>query len=1109
MHNGSTTSYSSWLKQFLMHRGMTQPDQRPLYAYQCTAAEYEDLLGLLKRSGTGPTGFGSRDERALFVLFGAEWYRREHVQAVGWSWDGIWHRLGFRLEQKAVEDAVEGGLVAYWKRPLHHYGSGHRNFLGSVFSEGGLPFKALQRDDSCFKRLLERVLTRHDQARLWGYETRALVEQQLEMIRLPKVFSEHVSVELMAGMADELVALVANYDLGSADDPVAHLDARNPRWRDQFPLPLDDETGNRLLNNLLSQATEESKKQKRQEGGWNCRFIWRDRCPDSLGTQISLPETICFQLDRTPSTTRFDLVITEGERPAFSLGPGYAHIQDNLNAWVKPRTREIFLRERKRPDLPLSVAAMVGGARIASIPLENSAVVPGEVPLGLEPADGNWQLCGQASFRSKNEELLLVLPEGCGVGDVEVVEGSPGIAAANPVLGLRAATVKGKAQLLVIGEETYRIRTGHGGGNPELELSGKIFDWPTWPTPAFVGLPQPRWKPGSAAPQRQDCALYIGGRSAEQMPLSEVLGTRYVTVRNRDGDSLMRRKIGILPPGFRLELRSGNETGKGRITVYTRHDCLLEITTNGVHSQRIQHDDRVDLVLSADGLPPADVTLQVTPGPLGDPVRLILPYPGVGCLGFDAEGRTLPENLSVEDLLGCRLFLFGKPGGNTPFTLVLSPRRGSRRSIYYQWNYQVGDRPVEISIHSLREQILNLLSLDADIDQQIALSVQSSAMKEVRYLIHLHSTRLELDSAHNLISIADRARVHARELEPVLMLLPDPQQKPRKLVQRTSQGIAVGDFELPPEVDKNGPWLIVPATADSVSFRSYFLRGGIGNTSFERPLNSLQAAVRAFDPTREPNPFSEVFDAMADNPLHSGWEFLSHLFRHFGHLPMASFEAWKALVIHPRALAVSLFKFEMDPDYLGELEASFPILWEFMPLKHFQDAVTTFRSFLAENGIAQVAIEALLDRRLGQLGNIVPGFSGELKNFLAGKPLGQEQHLPAGTIQDIAQKVWYQALIRDRSDAHWPEQPGARLQQWHRQQEKKTIRIDPTMSHHNAVVYLPMFAAAVASGDAHFTDIFSEHDAESVFSIRQIRDFDATWFHSMYQYCLLRRATAA
>ena len=59
------------------------------------------------------------------------------------------------------------------------------------------------------------------------------------------------------------------------------------------------------------------------------------------------------------------------------------------------------------------------------------------------------------------------------------------------------------------------------------------------------------------------------------------------------------------------------------------------------------------------------------------------------------------------------------------------------------------------------------------------------------------------------------------------------------------------------------------------------------------------------------------------------------------------------------------------------------------------------------------------------------------------------------------------------------------------------------MSYRNAVVYLPVFLAAVASGKAQVSDVFGD-GANTIFFLRQIRDLDSRWFSSLYQISLLR-----
>ncbi len=56
-------------------------------------------------------------------------------------------------------------------------------------------------------------------------------------------FSEDTSVELISHMADNLNSLVLTHNLINHKEPVQQLDKVHPTRRSEFPIPLDDETG--------------------------------------------------------------------------------------------------------------------------------------------------------------------------------------------------------------------------------------------------------------------------------------------------------------------------------------------------------------------------------------------------------------------------------------------------------------------------------------------------------------------------------------------------------------------------------------------------------------------------------------------------------------------------------------------------------------------------------------------------------------------------------------------------------------------------------------------------------------------------------------------------
>lgn len=1092
---------SAWLRTFLQRRGLELPDQRPLYAYQCSRDEYIELLHFLRDGGASGVHEQNRASCAAFVLFCAEWYRREYQRDFGWSWAPIWEVLSYELDAMERSRVVLKGLVGYWQRTLHQYESdGSRNFLGSVFSEGGLPFKMLRERDSRFQSLLDRTLKQYDQGHLLGYSTYEQVTQQLKRANLPEVFSASTSVELIAGMADRLVNLVKNYDLTDTDKPVEHLNTSNPKWRESFPIPLDDATGSGLLNSLLTTATNEGKRRLQRSGELRCQHFWSESHPDTLWAQITLPKEVKFHVSSKPATTRFELVVVEGEKTLKPLGPGYAVI-DDTSARVRLRNREVMCK-RRDSHASLSLAAVAGGVVISTVPIEDSVVSVGDVPLGFERHDEGWRLCGQASFNTKSTDVLLVVPNGAHTEIVDDDDDSE--ADERPmVYGLSAVRVQGQLQLRVVGEEFFRIRTGQSSGGEKLKLAGSDFNWPTKPELSFKGVPEGRWANNADGASEQGLALYVAGKQPGSGALQELFGTQYVTVRNPAGDALLRRKVGILPSDFRVELHGGGEPGRGSILAFTKRPCVFEIQEDGVTVKQSKHDDHVELELSCQqGFPLINVHLRVTPNLVADPVDIMLPFPNTGCLGFDGNGSPLRQVFSVGDLLGSRLFLFGRLGAPARFDLELTLEGGAAKNAYYRWAYQVNTKPIEVSLYSLREQVWNLLSLVDGIDGVVRLHISGIGGNR-NYHIRQYTTKLEHNRERRSLSAERLDATHSGLPRPALMLLHDPKRRPDVLTSRTSEGIPIGEYELPVLSDKGGPWLVVPASEESTSFRPVFLSGDCEPETELPQSRSLQQAVLNFVPRSSTDVFAAVLDVMSTDPGHSGWQFLRALYDHYGYLPLATFEVWKSLMKHDGALVMALFKFDMEPEFLGRIETEFPMLWEFMPVSNLRRAAKVFRNFLISQGIPEDTVVGMMAKWLYRLGDVFPSYSDSLQAYVMGKPNRRGIDLPPEVFRQLL-KNWHQDLIRGRSEEQWPMFCGNRLKSWNAAHGSAVLRFDTQMDYRNAVVYLPMFAAAVASGDADITDVFDD-SAEAVFCLRQVRDFDLEWFNTVYQYCLLSR----
>ncbi|MCM2971796.1 STY4851/ECs_5259 family protein [Larsenimonas suaedae] len=1095
---------AGWLRVFLQRRGLDAPDQRSLYEYHCSYEEYLELRQLLKKLGSFDATLSDLGASACLVIYCSEWYRREYQRHHGWSWYPVWQTLGYRLSPADLSKSIPAGLERYWKRPIHLYDSDRRDFLGTLFSEGGLPFQALREGGSRFQMLFDRVLKNYEEGHLIGYSTAQLIKTHLEKLNVPKVFFSLNSVELMAHMADRLVSLVRDYDLAQVQEPVARLNAMSPQWRELFPLPLDNETGTELLNGLLKTATVETRRRRKSFGGWSCHHIWHDTNPDELKVHISMPPEVVFHLSSQPSTTRFELAIFEEDTVLAGLGPGYAQIDQGV-ARIRLRLREV-IAVRRDCSVPLSLVAMAGGLILGSLPIEGSAVGLGEVPVGFEWNEDRWKLCGQASFSTPSEEVLVVLPVDGGLQTIDgsseaQLIGEPTIRAL-PVLKVRG---KGEFRVTTQDESTfYRLRTGHVlGARLGVTLTGTELGWSTRPTNTFTGLPRVQWAGAASELTAQGGELLVGGCPAGAGVLQESFGAQYVSVRNRSGDILLRQKVGVLPADFRVELKGGDSPKHGCVLIFTKHRCIFQVAQEALGVRQFKKDNHIELQLSADGLPPTRLRLLVTPNLGADPIELDLPFPGSGCVAVNKDSTPLPRDICIDDLLGARLYLYPRPGVATTFNLNLGLLGGAARNAHHRWSYSVSGRPVEVRLFNIQDQILDLLSLKAGIDQVVDLRVSAQGYETI-FRIRKYASELFYDAGRQVLGLHTYLRSAVCEFEPALMLLHEPMRSTIDLLPRTSEGIATGEFEVPTRVEKDGPWLIVPKAGSPASFRPLFIPGG-----WERPCDdgltqTLQKAVLAFDLVSTVNSFTPVLDAMATNPMHSGWQFLRSLYDSYGYLPLATFEVWKSLVAHPKALVMALFKFEADPEFLVRLEGEFPVLWELLPIEDVRNSVSCFRDFMLGKGVSEEALQGILGRMMGRISDIFTSYGEDVQRYLAGRPLGPDVHLPQEAINFAVQR-WYMELIRGRSEAQWPEYGGRGLQAWHARQHGSVICFDVEMGYRYSVVYFPVFAAAVANGQAKLSDVFDDV-SEAVFFLRQVRDFDKSWFNVIYQQSLLRNA---
>lgn len=861
----SDVSLNRWLKGYLDRRQLGEADGRPLYAYHTSNMEYEELKSLLQLHCKYNPLDVNKAFGATFTLFCAEWYRREYEQGDGWSWEPIWKALDNELTPIEQRNAITKGLEDYWLRSIHIYTeTERRNFLGSVFSEGGLPFKLLQYSGNHFQHLFQRLLEQYHQAELLGKSTTELTAALLEKSRLPQVFSENTSVYLIASMVEQLVSLVKLFGLENKKEPARELDRLNPSWRDDFPIPLDDETGAAFLRGLLTSATEETQRVRRKTAQLTCTHYLQPN-NTTIYAEITLPESITFDLEKMTSVSRLELGLFEGDVQVAHLGVGYAQFQDH-KAVLSVRQQAVECG-RKYPQESLYLVAMQGGLVLSRRLIEHSSIEIGEVPLSFDFSHEKWRLVGQASFTSRATELLLLLPESA---DIEIVAGE--LREALLIMGYRTQMLAGEAKICVSQQDTYRIRTGiESAADQGLMLSGRELYWASKPGLIYAGTPGFRWVTGELN-AHQGLQLWLSGQPINEVPLSARYGRQSISVKNSRGETLLRKQIGVLPEDFRVELKKGQLPSQGSIVFRTGTKCFFRLLDEDISFKRVNSEGVNELYLTVDGIPPARVSVEVTFNLMSEPVILELPFPASGALAFDGEQQPLASSLTTSDLLGSRLFLFAREDCPVRYDIELRLANNNTTPIGHSWSYTAFDGPLEISLHSMRDEIEALMSLSHDLDHAVELIIKGDGL-ESSYRFQRYATNLNVDYESDALFSREKKQRELATLKPILMLISEPERSPIPLEPRLSEGVSTGEFKLPSIIDTNGPWLVVPDKHSEIKFRPRFIKGSADKVDLNIEVKTLQQACLAYNPSDENNVFNPVLDKMANDPEHSGWAF--------------------------------------------------------------------------------------------------------------------------------------------------------------------------------------------------------------------------------------------
>jgi hypothetical protein len=252
----SRNSAGDWIWTFLNARRLAEPDQRPLYRYRMTDVEYEDAKGILRQlAATGRLANPDRHSGAMFVSFGAEWFRRESNSTFH-RWDDLAPDIFPWLAYPNKQQLTLLGLE-FWRRELRRSPHG-REFLLTLALEGGFPVRILAEGErGWLKDYLRTMMRRAISTKAsTGDELLRIAEEERGCMR--KSYQRDEFVALCSELAESLLRLrqIAENESAPGVRNTLILDAKCPGWREELPiyLPAEDEAlAAELLTGLLNE----------------------------------------------------------------------------------------------------------------------------------------------------------------------------------------------------------------------------------------------------------------------------------------------------------------------------------------------------------------------------------------------------------------------------------------------------------------------------------------------------------------------------------------------------------------------------------------------------------------------------------------------------------------------------------------------------------------------------------------------------------------------------------------------------------------------------------------------------------------------------------------
>ena len=406
----------SWLQEMLQKRNCPQPDRRWLYAYRLDLDEYRSLKAVLCNALQGcyvAVLVKNRQFSALFVLYAAEWWRREYSGGA-WKWSPILESLGVKSGLLAPNERTAAVLsgFAYWG--LRPSGEG-KKYFGAIVAHGGLPLKMIGHGDGKLAAIMATVLRQAARYRWNEVQVADAVADHAH--GLPDSLLQREIYELVAQMVMTALRLKQEHRIEGTADPISALDQAHPDWRGEFPLALDDDAAQRLLAGLVREANQTTLANELAAFTVIRVLVPIEQGRYALQSSIAHPSVLSsesliaqFELASAEELPRyFNIDIAVNERVPLTVGRQILGTQEASVSLAAQRSK--WMASDALNEHLLFLRDTTGDLHDGPIAIPGGEAISLEEPLVFADRDHLFRLIGTGNLRLPDAEAVLAISD--------------------------------------------------------------------------------------------------------------------------------------------------------------------------------------------------------------------------------------------------------------------------------------------------------------------------------------------------------------------------------------------------------------------------------------------------------------------------------------------------------------------------------------------------------------------------------------------------------------------------------------------------------------------------------------------------------------------------